>query len=390
MTEAVDLSPIERRVASSQPAQELAAFLDQALPEFLEIWGTDRSIPARMAWQRKLNEGRWVAPGWPEEIGGRGLGVADRVACDLLLGDRKAPTIAGILGVNNVGPTLAAWGTDEQKASLPRILDGSELWCQGFSEPDAGSDLASLRMTAVRDGEVFVVNGEKLWTSQGMEATHCQLLVRTDPDAPKHKGISVLAVPLDLPGIERRPLRQITGESDFAQMYFEDVRVPASCLLGPENAGWGVTMTTLAHERTGVIAVSAVLEAEAASLIRRHRADGDAPLSGGLADELVQRFVEARVLAAMGEDLLGQADADSAAAPGPGPSLIKLSWGQLSQAMASTRATIEGFDGLSVGPYTPGYLYLNSRASTIAGGTTEVLKNVLAERFLGLPRDASR
>src|SRR5581483_8982061 len=293
---------------------------------FLGQWGSDRSFAARLDWQRRLAAVGWVAPGWPADIGGRGLGVADRVACDLLLGDRKAPTIAGILGVNNVGPTLAAWGTDEQKQSLPRILDGSEIWCQGFSEPDAGSDLASLRTTAVRDGDHYVVNGEKLWTSQGMEATHCQLLVRTDPQAPKHKGISALAVPLDLPGIERRPLRQLTGESECAQLYFRDVRVPVSCLLGPENAGWGVTMTTLAHERSGVIAVSAVLEAEAAALIRAHQADGDAPLSAVQADELVLRFIESRVLATMGEDLLAEADADSAAAPGPGPSLIKLAW----------------------------------------------------------------
>jgi alkylation response protein AidB-like acyl-CoA dehydrogenase len=383
---AVDLTPIERRVAASAPALELAQFLDAALPAFAEQWGSDRSFAARLHWQRRLATAGWVAPGWPVEIGGRGLGVADRVACDLLLGDRKAPTIAGILGVNNVGPTLAACGTDEQKQSLPRILDGSEIWCQGFSEPDAGSDLASLRATAVRDGDSYIVNGEKLWTSQGMEATHCQLLVRTDPEAPKHKGISALAVPLDLPGVERRSLRQITGESEFAQLYFRDVRVPVSCLLGPENAGWGVTMTTLAHERTGVIAVSAVLEAEAAALIRAHQADGDAPLSAVQADELVRRFVESRVLATMGEDLLAEADADSAAAPGPGPSLIKLAWSQLSQSLSTTRVAISGPGGLSPEPYSTGWLYLNARASTIAGGTTEVMKNILAERFLGLPR----
>jgi alkylation response protein AidB-like acyl-CoA dehydrogenase len=383
---AVDLTPIERRVAGSAPAQELARVLDEALPAFTEQWGSDRSHAARLDWQQRLAAVGWVAPGWPVEIGGRGLGVADRVACDLLLGARKAPTIAGILGVNNVGPTLAAWGTDDQKQSLPRILDGSEIWCQGFSEPDAGSDLASLRTTAVRDGECYVVNGEKLWTSQGMEATHCQLLVRTDPEASKHKGISALAVPLDLPGIERRPLRQITGESEFAQLYFRDVRVPVSCLLGPENAGWGVTMTTLAHERTGVIAVSAVLEAEAASLILAHGVAGDAPLSAVQADELVQRFIESRVLAMMGEDLLAEADTEASAAPGPGPSLIKLAWSQLSQSLGATRVAISGADGLSPEPYTTGWLYLNARASTIAGGTTEVLKNVLAERFLGMPR----
>jgi alkylation response protein AidB-like acyl-CoA dehydrogenase len=384
----VDLSPIQRRVASSAAAQELSAYLDEHLPAFHDKWGTDRCYDARMEWQRTLAAGGWAAPGWPVEYGGRGLGVADRVACDLLLGERKAPPLAGVLGVNNVGPTLMAWGSDEQKASLPRILDGTELWCQGFSEPDAGSDLAGLRMSAVRDGADFVVNGEKLWTSQGLEATHCQLLVRTDPAASKHKGISALAVPLDLPGIERRPLKQITGDSDFAQMSFRDVRVPASCLLGPENSGWMVTMTTLAHERTGVIAVSAVLEAETAHLIADHQADGPAPLSAGLADELVQRYIESRVIAMMGENLLAEGDSDAAAAPGPGPSLIKLSWSQLSQALSSTRVAVAGYDGLSSETFGLGWQYLTARAATIAGGTTEVMKNVLAERFLGLPRDA--
>ena len=369
----------------TSPAQELSEFLDEALPPFEQQWGDDRGFEARLDWQRRLHAGGWVAPSWPVEIGGRGIGVADRVACDLVLGLRKAPAIAGILGVNNVGPTLAAVGTDEQKAHLPRILAGDEIWCQGFSEPEAGSDLASLRMQAVRDGDHYVVNGQKIWTSQGMEATHCQLLVRTDPDAPKHKGISALVVPLDLPGIERRPLRQINGEADFAEVFFEDVRVPVANLLGAENDGWRVTMTTLSHERTGVVTISAMLESEARNLLAEHRRDGDRPLPDALRDEVVQRYVEARVLAMMGENSLALAEAGGQ--PGAEQSVIKFSWSLLSQRLTETRLAVEGLPALTGEVPSVANSFLGSRASTIAGGTTEVMKNILAERVLGLPKE---
>ena len=376
----------QRRLAASAAARELSSFLDDALPDFVRQWGADRSFVARLDWQRRLAIGRWVAPGWAPELGGRGLGVADRVACDLLLSARDAPIIAGILGVNNVGPTLAAWGTPEQRSSLPRILDGSELWCQGFSEPEAGSDLASLRMSALRDGDDYIVNGQKVWTSQGMEASHCQLLVRTDPAAAKHKGISALAIPLDLAGIERRPLRQITGAADFAEVFFRDVRVPVSCLLGPENEGWNVTMTTLAHERAGVITVAAMLETQVARLVANHQAtDGD-PLPPVAQDELVRRYVESRVLGFLGERSL--AIAEVGGAPGPEQSLIKLSWSQLSQDLRATELSLKGLDGLKDGSGSSVYGYLEARSSTIAGGTTEVMKNIVAERVLGLPKGA--
>jgi len=369
------------------PADELSAFLDQELPAFQQQWGTDRGFQARLDWQRRLHRGGWVAPSWPVELGGRALGVADRVACDLVLGQRKAPTIAGILGVNNVGPTLAACGTEEQRAHLPRILSGDEIWCQGFSEPEAGSDLASLRMQAVRDGDAYIVNGQKVWTSQGMEATHCQLLVRTDPEAPKHKGISALVIPLDLPGIERRPLRQITGEADFAEVFFTDVRVPVSCLLGSENDGWRVTMTTLSHERTGVVTMSALLETDVRTLLADHARDGERPVPDGLRDELVQRYVEARVLAMMGENSL--ANAVAGGHPGPEQSLIKLSWSLLTQRISETRLAVEGLAGLTGEVPTAAGSFLGSRAATIAGGTTEVMKNIIAERVLGLPKEPS-
>ncbi|MCU1586589.1 MAG: hypothetical protein JWN31_82, partial [Frankiales bacterium] len=377
-------APVAGRVSSS-PAAELSAFLDVELPAFTEQWRADRGFQARLDWQRRLHRGGWVAPSWPVELGGRALGVADRVACDLELGYRKAPTVAGILGVNNVGPTLAAIGTEEQKAHLPRILAGDEIWCQGFSEPEAGSDLASLRMQAVRDGDSYVVNGQKLWTSQGMEATHCQLLVRTDPDAKKHKGISAFAIPLDLPGIERRPLRQITGETDFAELFFTDVRIPASCLLGAENEGWLVTMTTLSHERTGVVTMSALLESDARTLISDHARDGERPVTEGLRDELVRRYVEARVLAMMGE--ISLANAVAGGHPGPEQSLIKLSWSQLTQKISETRVAVEGLAALTGEVPTAAGSFLGARAATIAGGTTEVLKNIIAERVLGLPKE---
>jgi alkylation response protein AidB-like acyl-CoA dehydrogenase len=366
------------------PAAELSAFLDVALPEFERQWGDDRGFAARLDWQRRLHTAGWVAPSWPLEIGGRGLGVADRVACDLVLGVRKAPSIAGILGVNNVGPTLAAWGTEEQRSHLAPILSGDEIWCQGFSEPEAGSDLAGLRMQAVRDGDVFIVNGQKIWTSQGMEATHCQLLVRTDPEAPKHKGISALVIPLDLPGIERRPLRQINGEAEFAEVFFDDVRVPVTCLLGPENDGWRVTMTTLSHERAGVVTMSAMLESDARTLLADHARDGDSPLPAALKDEVVQRYIEARVLGMMGANSLALAEAGGS--PGAEQSVIKLSWSLLGQRLSETRLAIDGLAALTA-PTPTANSFLGSRALTIAGGTTEVMKNILAERVLGLPKD---
>ena len=367
------------------PAEELASFLDVERPAFDAQWGSDRGFAARLDWQQRLHRGGWVAPSWPTEIGGRGLGVADRVACDLELGRRKAPTIAGILGVNNVGPTLAMFGTEEQRAHLPKILSGEELWCQGFSEPDAGSDLAALRTQAVRDGDAYVVNGQKVWTSQGMEATHCELLVRTDPEVPKHKGISVLVLPMDLPGIERRPLRQITGEADFAEVFFTDVRVPASCLLGPENDGWRVTMATLSHERTGVVTMSSLLESDVRTLIAAHARTGPRPVSDGLRDELVQRYVEARVLGVMGANSL--ANAVAGGHPGPEQSVIKLSWSLLTQRLSATRLAVEGLPALTGQVPAAAGSYLGARAATIAGGTTEVMKNILAERVLGLPKE---
>jgi alkylation response protein AidB-like acyl-CoA dehydrogenase len=368
---------------------ELRAFVAERLPRFREEWGESPPFEGRLAWQRELQTGRWVAPQWAPEHGGRGLDVLTALECGEYLAEIGAPGLAGIFGVFNVGPTIAQWGTAEQKEHLPRILEGAELWCQGFSEPGAGSDLAGLQTRAVLDGDTFVVNGQKIWTSDGMFAHHMQLLVRTDPSAPKHKGISVLLVPLDSQGIERRPIRQITGETGhgetgFAEVFFTDVRVPASCLLGPLNEGWRVTMTTLSHERTAVVGLAAAIQREVRSYVDQLRSGQTrTELDPLLRDELMRLYVEARVLGVLGQRSLASIRATGQ--PGAEQSIIKLEWSLVSQRLAGTRLALAGADGVAGLAGGAGIDYLRGRSATIAGGTTEIMKNILAQRVLGLP-----
>jgi alkylation response protein AidB-like acyl-CoA dehydrogenase len=366
---------------SSTPAGELRAFLAETAPALHRDWPDSSSFVALLAWQRALHRGGWAAPHWPVADGGRGLGIVDRLECDAALAEAGAPDIAGVFGIKNVGPTIAAFGTPEQRASLPRILATEEIWVQGFSEPDAGSDLAALRCRAVQDpvtGE-FVINGQKVWTSDGTRATHCMLLVRTDPEAPAHQGISVLLIALDTPGVERRPLRQITGEDGFAEMFFTDVRVPASALLGPLNEGWRVTMATLGHERAGVVELAAGLERDIRTVV--------AGFPDGIADpvarqELARRYAEAHAVGLMGRRVLRALR--SGDQPGAEQSVIKLGWSLATQRLGETLLATAGTGGLVGSPQTQ--RFLRTRASTIAAGTTEVMKNILAERVLGLPK----
>ena len=363
------------------PIDEFKEFLAEALPRFRSTWGDDTSFDARLAWQRILDEGGWVAPTWPVEAGGRGLGTADRVAYEELLAASGAPQIAGTLGVKNVGPAIAVWGTEAQRAHLPRILSGDELWCQGFSEPDAGSDLASLRTRAELHGDEFVITGEKVWTTNGLRATHCELLARTDPDAAKHAGISALLIPLDLPGIERRPIRQLTGDAEFAAMTFDDVRVPVDALLGPLHEGWKVTTTTLAHERSGIAMFATRHEQEVVDLVRAQRGRALDPVRR---DALVRRYVEARIIGQLGRKILATLVAGGT--PGPEQQVIKLAWSQAQQRLGELRLDLAGAGGVIGEDPDAAFAFLQARSSTIAAGTTEVMKNLLAERVLGLPR----
>src|SRR3954454_19790972 len=205
-------------------------------------------------WQHKLADAGYAAIAWPKEYGGRGAGVLEQVIHAEEMDRARAPYDLNPIGMSNIAPSIMTWGTEEQKTEfLPRMLRGDDIWCQGFSEPEAGSDLASLRTTAVRDGDHYIVNGQKVWTTLAHLANWCELLVRTDPDAPKHRGISAFLIDMTLPEIEVRPLRTMTGDHEFNEVFFDDVRVPASAMLGPENEGWRVAMTTLNNERAGVL-----------------------------------------------------------------------------------------------------------------------------------------
>jgi alkylation response protein AidB-like acyl-CoA dehydrogenase len=365
-------------------AAELAADVARLLPGHRQKWGDDDSFTARLDWQRTLHGVGWIAPHWPAEFGGRGLGIVDQVACDRVLAQYRAPDLAGVLGVNNVAPTLMRYGTPGQQAHLRGIQAGTEVWCQGFSEPSSGSDLASLRTRAVLDegtGE-FVINGEKIWTSEGMQADFCMLLVRTDPDARPHKGISALLVPMDSPGITRRPITQITGEGGFAQVFFDDVRVPRSALLGPLHAGWTVTMTTLSFERVGVIMMAGRLEQTILDVVAEL---AGRELDPGVRLDLTDRFAEARLLGLLGQRALGRIA--EGGAPGAEHSVIKHAWALAMQSVGASHLAALGLDGISGTPLTSAQAaYLRSRAATIAGGTTEIMRNILAERVLGMPR----
>src|SRR6266568_1560267 len=230
-------------------------------------------VAVRRAWQKKLFESGWIGIGWPEEYGGRGASLMQEAIYNEELARAQAPATANVIGLNMVGPTILAVGTPQQKARyLPKILSGEEIWCQGFSEPNAGSDVASLQTRGVREGDHFVVNGQKVWTSYGYVADLCILLVRTDLEAPKHKGLSYLIVDMNLPGVSTRPLVQMTGEAEFAELFFENIKVPVENLVGELNKGWMVAITTLMHERGSLsLSIIVVLEQRLQALIELSR-----------------------------------------------------------------------------------------------------------------------
>jgi alkylation response protein AidB-like acyl-CoA dehydrogenase len=367
---------------------ELRAWLEANLDDDIRAAGSDNggaptadALEVLRKWQHKLSDAGYAAIAWPKEYGGRGAGVLEQVIHAEEMDRAGAPFDLNPIGMANIAPAIMTYGTEEQKRTLlPRMLRGDDLWCQGFSEPGAGSDLASLRTAAVRDGDAYVVNGQKVWTSMADVADWCELLVRTDPEAPKHRGISTLLLDMSLPGIEVRPLRTMTGENDFSEVFFDNVRVPVSALLGPENDGWRVAITTLANERAGVLKLYLGMRRRVASLY-------DAAREAGRADDPVVRQALARCYLEV-ELLKGLSDASVRAAldgrePGPEGSLGKLFWAQLGNHIAEAA-------GLVLGPTANTGQWGNTRvytpAMSIAGGTTAVNKNIIATRVLGLPR----
>lgn len=363
-------------------AAELRPVLQDIMSRHRERWGATKEWDALADFQRELAKASWGAPQWPVEIGGRGLGVVDTLACDTEFARVNAPQRVAVFGTNNVGPTINTFGTDEQKVHLSAILSGDEFWCQGFSEPDAGSDLAGLRTRGEITGDGFLINGQKVWTSIGLNATHCMVLARTDPDASKHAGISALLVAMDTPGLTRRPIRQINGEAEFAELFFEDVFVTAGALLGPLHEGWRVTMATLGFERAGVISIAGKLVDD---VMKMAHSDAVAGASPSLRHRVLDVYAGARILQWMGERAL--ANINDPVAAGTASSLIKQAFSLLSQRFAEVGADLAGMDAIAGIASEAAHRLLTSRASTIAGGTTEVMKNILGERNLGLPRE---
>jgi alkylation response protein AidB-like acyl-CoA dehydrogenase len=338
-------------------------------------------------WNARLADAGYAAIAWPLEYGGRGAGVMEQVVWAEELHRSGAPGPVNVLGIPNVAPAIMHYGTEGQKRSLlPRMLRGDDIWCQGFSEPDAGSDLAGLKTTAVLAGDHWIVTGQKVWTSLGHHAHWCELLVRTDPEAPKHRGITCLLVDMSSPGIEVRPLTTITGSHDFNEVFFDEVRVPADSVLGPVNDGWRVAMTTLSHERGGVAKLHLGLRANAARLIEvarttPGRSGGTAAQDPALRQRIARVYLEAELLKfiadrAISGELHGRA-------LGPESSIAKLQWSEASQHIAEVAAAVLGPDAIH-GRWAVDRL--SCRQTTIAGGTTQINKNIIAQRILGLPR----
>jgi len=366
--------------------KELRAWLAANLTDEVVAAGRRRgrdpeTFETLRAWDATLADAGWGAVSWPQEYGGRGAGVLEQLAYAEETIHARAPVPLNVIGMNNIAPAIMQYGTDAQKRELlPRMVRADDIWCQGMSEPEAGSDLASLRTRALRDGDHFVLNGQKIWTSLGHRADWCQLYVRTDPEVPKHKGISCLIVDMTLPGIEVRPLVTINGASDFAEIFFTDVRVRTDALLGPLNAGWQVATTTLSHERAGAARLYAQLEMQLQDLVAdltdaglmedgvTLRRLGEVAVRIKYLEVLCQRSISATL---HGGDALGSA------------SLAKSVWAEIGQELAALAFDVLGPLG---GPRRWTEYRLTSRSLTIAGGTTQINKSVTATRVLGLPR----
>jgi hypothetical protein len=336
-------------------------------------------------WNRRVADAGFAAIAWPRAYGGRDAGVLEQVALAEEMHRADAPPLVNPIGLANIAPAILAHGSEAQKQQLlPRMRRGDDVWCQGFSEPDAGSDLAALRTTARRDGDHWVVNGQKIWTTMADVADWCELLVRTDPQAERHRGLSCLLVDMRLPGIEVRPIATLTGEAEFHEIFFRDVRVPADALLGPEGEGWRVAMTTLANERSGVALLHLRVRARIRDLCAaaREQRVGSARASEDpvLRRRLARLYLEGELLKLLSDRALSAALHGRA---GPEGSLLKLVWSQTAQHVEDVAGDLFGPDAL-LGRW--GRDRLAARSLGIAGGTTEVNKNIVAQRVLGLPR----
>ena len=380
--------------------QEFRSWLEHHIPrdwrdDELHDPDTLEEFERRRAWHRQLYDGGWMCIHWPQEYGGRGASLVQQVIYHQELDRAKAPPTVNFQGIARVGPTLMQWGTPEQKQRyIPKIPPAEEIWCQGLSEPDHGSDLAAVETRAVDRGDHFLVNGSKVWTSNAHRADFTTLLCRTDPDAPKHKGLSYLLVDMKSPGITVRPLVQMTGESGFNQVFFDDVQVPLTNLVGEKNRGWMVAMTNMMFERTihGGRTDMMVEVRQLAELAKKVDRDGRPAwedsyvrqrLAGFACEAAALKYTSFRQLTSQLKGL----------PPGPEGSMMKLGTSGLNLRMQDFAMELLGpysqFEYQASGAIDRGkwsHRMLAARRGTIAAGTNEIQHNIIGERVLGLPK----
>ncbi len=399
MTVEIDLGP-----GAGAFRNELRQWLEANAPD--DLAGVDEreaafgNLQALQPWARKLYEAGYLCVSWPVEFGGRGLGGVEVAVMNEEFARAGVPRVTRGMGEWLVGPSIIVWGTDEQKAHfLPRIIDGTDRYCQGFSEPDAGSDLASLTTRGVVDGDEVVITGQKVWTSGAQLANMMFCLCRTDPDAPKHRGISYVLTPMSRPdgssnGFELRPIKQLNGGAGFTETFITEARAPLRNVIGGLNNGWRVTMTTLGNERGGNATTQHVQYAKQfwdAVEMTRSIGKSDDPL---VRQRLAWAFTHCEIMRYNGLRILS--DVAARKEPGPASALNKMFWSEYAQRFAEIIMNIRGAAATVMGDERPGYTpdrwqsaFLLTRSVTIWGGTAQVQRNIAGERVLGLPKEPS-
>ncbi|HMG34759.1 MAG TPA: acyl-CoA dehydrogenase [Blastocatellia bacterium] len=380
---------------------EFRAWLQANIPKGWEPSSRDDDSKERFeflrSWQKKMFEAGWVGIHWPKEYGGRGATLVEQTIFIEEMARSTAPPLINVLGLSLLGPTLIAYGTEEQKKRfLANILSADDIWCQGYSEPNAGSDLAALRSEAVLDGDHFVVNGQKTWTSFGHFADWCFAVVRTDPAAPKHKGLTYMMIDMRSPGVSVRPLRQMTGDSEFNEVVFQNVRVPASNVVGKVNGGWDIAIATLMFER-GTLGASLQITfkrqidrlIELSKQIKRN--GKPASQSAVLRQKLAQIYTEIEIFRLNQMRTLTRMS--KSGVPGPEGSIQKIFWSEMNQRMQQVamemlgpygQLTRESEHAIDHGEWA--HAYLRCRGNTIEAGTSEIQRNIIGHFVLGLPK----
>jgi alkylation response protein AidB-like acyl-CoA dehydrogenase len=347
------------------------------------------------AWQKQVFEAGWAGVAWPTEYGGRGATLMEQVIFTEEMARAIAPQLANVLGLSLIGPTIIAYGTDKQKKRfLPPILSADEIWCQGFSEPNAGSDLAGIRTAAKLDGDHYIVNGQKVWTSYGWAADWCALLTRSDADSTKHKGLTYILVDMKSPGVEVRPLRQLTGETEFNELFFRDVRVPVENVLGKAGEGWEVAIGTLMHERATLGAGMQITFrrqfdrlVELSHVVERNgRPAAEDPV---MRQKLAQSYVDIEIMRL--NQMRSISRISQTGVPGPEGSVHKIFWSELNQRFQQVAMELLGpygqlTNGGAIDDGQWAYNFLRARGNTIEAGTSEVQRNIVGHFVLGLPK----